>query len=224
MPHPELGTCFAQEEALNELLPFGEYIPPEQLASPPQFMMGLDAWELDRLLTRLALHNTGAGRRSRASRHRHGSSSSSAAANGAASSSSRQRREGGREGDDRCAWLQAESRFLPACQGSQCLLLDARGLLDPLAALGWAAAVSMTTAWVHARRGSAGDAEESAEAPETSGGIATGHDGEAALEHTHPSSWPPAFERQRHFDQVPALLPGLFRSCCIRHHHGTMMA
>ena len=52
---------------MNELLPFGEYVPPEQMTAP-HLLMGLDAYELDRLLARLALHNAGGGRRGRAQR------------------------------------------------------------------------------------------------------------------------------------------------------------
>ena len=56
---------FAQNPDLNELLPFGEYVPPEQLAeSFPHFSVGLDAWELERLLQRLAdTELAGSGRR-----------------------------------------------------------------------------------------------------------------------------------------------------------------
>ena len=44
-----------QDPALNELLPFGEYVAPERLSSAtaPHFMVGLDAWELEHLLHRL---------------------------------------------------------------------------------------------------------------------------------------------------------------------------
>ncbi len=58
---------FLQEEALNELLPFGEYRPPDQ-STPSHVLLGIEAWELDRLLARLAVHG-GSGRRSRAARH-----------------------------------------------------------------------------------------------------------------------------------------------------------
>lgn len=59
-----------QEDSLNELLPFGEYRPPEQ-DTPPSMLMGMDALELDRLLARLAVGGGGSqGRRSiRAARH-----------------------------------------------------------------------------------------------------------------------------------------------------------
>lgn len=68
----ECPMCFKalrlQEESLNELLPFGEYRPPEQ-ATPNHVLLGLEAWELDRLLARLATHgNSSSGRRSRAQR------------------------------------------------------------------------------------------------------------------------------------------------------------
>ncbi len=59
---------------MNELLPFGEYIPrSQQVADSTHYMLGLDPLELERLLQRLNLANgnsTGAqqGRRSR--RHR----------------------------------------------------------------------------------------------------------------------------------------------------------
>ena len=79
-----------QEEALNELLPFGEYRPPEQ-ATPSHVLLGLEAWELDRLLARLAVHGSGGSRGSRASRHSRSSRSraaAAAAAGGAAAASS----------------------------------------------------------------------------------------------------------------------------------------
>lgn len=57
-----------QDETLNELLPFGEYRPPEQ-TTPSHVLLGLEAWELDRLLARIAVHgNSTSGRRSRAQR------------------------------------------------------------------------------------------------------------------------------------------------------------
>ncbi len=62
----------AQDEALNELLPFGEYVPPERVAaSAPQFVMGLDAWELEQLLQRLAVVNGPGAASSRRDRRRH---------------------------------------------------------------------------------------------------------------------------------------------------------
>jgi hypothetical protein len=79
-----------QDDELNELLPFGEYVAPESHSSPA-FMMGLDAWELDRLLTRLALQNqahTGGGRRARSGRHHHHHRSAELATASAAGSSS----------------------------------------------------------------------------------------------------------------------------------------
>ena len=59
-----------QDEGLNELLPFGEYVPPEQMSSPPQMLMEMDEYDLNRLLASLALHsaNGGSGRRTRAQR------------------------------------------------------------------------------------------------------------------------------------------------------------
>ena len=66
------GLSGAQDEALNELLPFGEYVPPERLAaSAPQFVMGLDAWELEQLLQRLAVVNGPGAASSRRDRRRH---------------------------------------------------------------------------------------------------------------------------------------------------------
>lgn len=60
--------CVSQDETLNELLPFGEYRPPEQ-TTPSHVLLGLEAWELDRLLARIAVHgNSAGGRRSRAQR------------------------------------------------------------------------------------------------------------------------------------------------------------
>lgn len=41
---------------MQELLPFGEYIPPEH-AQPAHLYMGLEAWELERILARLAVTN-----------------------------------------------------------------------------------------------------------------------------------------------------------------------
>ena len=64
-----LNLTFLQDHNLNELLPFGEYIPPERLAANgPCVLMGLDAWELERLLQRLAV--PGGARRDRRSRAR----------------------------------------------------------------------------------------------------------------------------------------------------------
>ncbi|KAK9908472.1 hypothetical protein WJX75_008453 [Coccomyxa subellipsoidea] len=81
----ECPMCFKalqlQDETLNELLPFGEYVPPERLAaSAPHFMVGLDAWELEHLLHRLAAANTMGGLSARRDRrlhrsHTHASSS-----------------------------------------------------------------------------------------------------------------------------------------------------
>ncbi|CAL8469325.1 g8866 [Coccomyxa elongata] len=72
----ECPMCFKalqlQDEAMNELLPFGEYVPPERLAAAaPHFMVGLDAWELEHLLHRLAAANTMGGVSARRDRRRH---------------------------------------------------------------------------------------------------------------------------------------------------------
>mmetsp|Transcript_2250 Transcript_2250/g.6701 ORF Transcript_2250/g.6701 Transcript_2250/m.6701 type:complete len:356 (-) Transcript_2250:1661-2728(-) len=69
----ECPMCFKhlqmKEDSLNELLPFGEYRPPEQ-DTTPAMLMGMDAWELDRLLARLAMGAGQQGRRgNRAARH-----------------------------------------------------------------------------------------------------------------------------------------------------------
>ena len=57
---------------MNELLPFGEYVPPERLAATaPHVMVGLDAWELEHLLHRLAAANTMGGVSARRDRRRH---------------------------------------------------------------------------------------------------------------------------------------------------------
>lgn len=46
-----------QDEMMQELLPFGEYIPPERFQPAQQLYMGLEAWELERILARLAVTN-----------------------------------------------------------------------------------------------------------------------------------------------------------------------
>ncbi|KAK9838411.1 hypothetical protein WJX84_001798 [Apatococcus fuscideae] len=60
----ECPLCFKplvmQEQELNELLPFGEFMPQEGRLPggvSPQMWMGLDAWELERLLSRLTSAN-----------------------------------------------------------------------------------------------------------------------------------------------------------------------
>ena len=65
-------TYGVQDQALNELLPFGEYVAPERFSgSGTHVLMGLDAWELERLLHRLATTGpNGTGRRDRRSRSR----------------------------------------------------------------------------------------------------------------------------------------------------------
>lgn len=70
---------------MQELLPFGEYVSPEHAAPVQQYYMGLETWELERILARLAVTNGapafGTGRRrgharaepvSVASHHMHG--------------------------------------------------------------------------------------------------------------------------------------------------------
>lgn len=66
-------SLHSQDEALNELLPFGEYVPPERIASgvPSHFMVGLDSWELEQLLQRLAVAHGVGGIPSRRDRRRH---------------------------------------------------------------------------------------------------------------------------------------------------------
>ena len=78
-----------QDDSLEELLPFGEFVPPEQAGSPGM-LMGLDAYELDRLLTRLALHNAAAGGR----RGRAGRQARAAARRGAAEAAANTQRHG----------------------------------------------------------------------------------------------------------------------------------
>lgn len=52
---------------MQELLPFGEYVSPERAQPAQQYYMGLEAWELERILARLAVTNGtaqfGTGRR-----------------------------------------------------------------------------------------------------------------------------------------------------------------
>ena len=61
-----------QDETLNELLPFGEYVPPERISGvPSHFMVGLDSWELEQLLQRLAVAHGVGGVPSRRDRRRH---------------------------------------------------------------------------------------------------------------------------------------------------------
>ena len=52
---------------MQELLPFGEYVSPERAQPAQQYYMGLEAWELERILARLAVTNVttqfGNGRR-----------------------------------------------------------------------------------------------------------------------------------------------------------------
>lgn len=47
---------------MQELLPFGEYVSPEQTQSAQNVFMGqFEAWELERILARLAVSNAGPG-------------------------------------------------------------------------------------------------------------------------------------------------------------------
>lgn len=47
---------------MHELLPFGEYVSPEQTQSAQNLIMGqFEAWELERILARLAVTDGGAG-------------------------------------------------------------------------------------------------------------------------------------------------------------------
>ena len=47
---------------MHELLPFGEYVSPEQTQSAQNLIMGqFEAWELERILARLAVTNGGPG-------------------------------------------------------------------------------------------------------------------------------------------------------------------
>ena len=60
-----------QDSAMNELLPFGEFAPRErapQLA--PHFLMGLESWELERILHRLNVTNSHSSMAGRARRSR----------------------------------------------------------------------------------------------------------------------------------------------------------
>lgn len=47
---------------MQELLPFGEYVSPEQTQAAQNVFMGqFEAWELERILARLAVSNAGPG-------------------------------------------------------------------------------------------------------------------------------------------------------------------
>lgn len=51
-----------QDPGMQELLPFGEYVSPEQTQSAQNLFMGqFEAWELERILARLAVSNGGHG-------------------------------------------------------------------------------------------------------------------------------------------------------------------
>lgn len=49
---------------MQELLPFGEYVPPENGGLPAAFL-GFEAWDMDHLLQRLALQSGSNARRPR---------------------------------------------------------------------------------------------------------------------------------------------------------------
>ncbi len=51
------ATYSLQDPMMQELLPFGEYIPPEHSQPAQHMYMGLEAWELERILARLAVTN-----------------------------------------------------------------------------------------------------------------------------------------------------------------------
>ncbi len=50
-------SLILQDPMMQELLPFGEYIPPEHSQPAQHMYMGLEAWELERILARLAVTN-----------------------------------------------------------------------------------------------------------------------------------------------------------------------
>lgn len=66
-----------QDAALNELLPFGEFVPPERRGNGGAAHFLVDAWELERLLQRLSASeggraaDRGSSRERRERRHRH---------------------------------------------------------------------------------------------------------------------------------------------------------
>ena len=49
-----------QDPMMQELLPFGEYVSPEHAQPAQHLYMGLEAWELERILARLAVSNNAA--------------------------------------------------------------------------------------------------------------------------------------------------------------------
>ena len=51
------GKHWLQDPGMQELLPFGEYSPPEHSQLAQHTYMGLEAWELERILARLAVTN-----------------------------------------------------------------------------------------------------------------------------------------------------------------------
>ena len=56
----------AQDTDLQELLPFGEYVPQDLSGPATSALLGIEPWDMDRLLQRLALQNTAtSSRRSR---------------------------------------------------------------------------------------------------------------------------------------------------------------
>lgn len=57
-----LSYILLQDPGMHELLPFGEYVSPEQTQSAQNLIMGqFEAWELERILARLAVTNGGPG-------------------------------------------------------------------------------------------------------------------------------------------------------------------
>jgi hypothetical protein len=66
---PPLRHALLQDEAMDELLPFGEYVSPAQEASQASM---LESWELERFLLRLAMAEQRAGERRSARQSRRG--------------------------------------------------------------------------------------------------------------------------------------------------------
>eukprot|EP00887_Chlorella_sp_A99_P006538 scaffold3.g6538.t1 len=77
----ECPLCFKalhlKDEALNELLPFGEYVSPEAQAMG---LVDVESWELERLLIRLAATNSRQELRALRHQHRHAAAAAAAAA------------------------------------------------------------------------------------------------------------------------------------------------
>lgn len=59
-----------QDPDLQALLPFGEYVPPEHSSVATSAILGIEPWDVDRLLQRLALQNSTAGNRRQRARSR----------------------------------------------------------------------------------------------------------------------------------------------------------